>query len=311
MKAAKHLNDMNISLGQARAFLQSNLSTPDLLMQILEQYEVSNEMVAEIMGSSRGHIVRYFAQNGIDSSVLDTFHSDDEIEEDEDEDTGYGSDAVALAVNSNLDAEIGEAMESDLYQIELISGSEYTFTVTSDELTAPRLVLLNDEGERLGSDYQTLEEDEASFTFTASESGTFYLDLSDLVDETTGEYNISFTVMDDFAADLTTTGIVVVDDTASGILEVGGDEDWFAVALVADQSYDIAVDSTDFSTAHIAIYDTTGTFVTELAADDDEDGVLAFTATASETYYVAVSDTDPEVTGNYLVGVQLQEEVIV
>lgn len=310
MKAAKHLNDMNISLGQARAFLQSNLSTPDLLMQILEQYEVSNEMVAEIMGSSRGHIVRYFAQNGIDSSVLDTFHSDDEIEEDEDEETGYGSDAVALAVNSNLDAEIGEAMESDLYQIELISGSEYTFTVTSDELTAPRLVLRNDEGERLGSDYQTLEEEEASFSFTASDSGTFYLDLSDLVDETTGEYNISFTVLDDFAADLTTTGVVVVDDTASGILEVGGDEDWFAVALVADQSYDIALDSTDLSTAHIAIYDITGTFVTELSVDD-EDGVLEFTATASETYYVAVSDTDPEVIGNYLVGVQLQEEAII
>lgn len=315
MKAEKHLNDLNISLGQARAFLQSNLNTPDLLMQILEQYEVSNEMVAEIMGSSRGHIVRYFAQNGIDSSVLDKFDSDDDIEEGNDEGSVFGSDAVELAVNSDLDADIGEAMESDLYEIELIAGSDYNFTVTSTALEAPRLVLLNGDGERIASDYKTLEEDEASFSFTATESGTFYLDLSDLVDESTGEYNINFVVADDFAADTTTSGLIEFDvnglGSASGIIEAAGDSDWFAVSLVAGTTYNIELSSEELANGSLSLYTENEGVAVELANDDDADGLLTFTAEADGTYYIAAASTDAEATGNYLVGVQLQEEVIV
>lgn len=319
MKAKQYLEDMNISLGQARAFIQSNLSTPEFLLQVLEDYQISNDMVGEIMGNlPPGQIVRFFAQNGLDSSILDQFQTDDDVVEDdeetEEEDSGFGSDAVELTVNSNLDADISVAMETDLYSIELIEGESYTFTVTSDALTAPYLVLRDDDGDRIASDYQTLEESEASFSFIASDSGTFYLDLSDLNDDVTGVYNLSFTsdsiVVDDFSADTSTTGTITVDgDSASGTLEVGGDADWFAVTLNAETTYDIALESDDLNDASLVVYDADGVIVPDLA-ELDGDGVLSFTADAEGLYFVEVSDGDADTTGAYLVGVQVQEEVI-
>lgn len=316
MKAEQHLSDLNVSLGEARAFLQSNLNTPDLLMQILELYEFSNEMVAEIVGSSRGQVVSYFARNGIDSSVLDKFHSeDDETEDDdvEDDDSGYGSDAVELAVNSNLDADIGTEMESDLYEIELIAGSEYTFTVTSDALSSPYLILKDEEGTRIASDHQALDESEATFTFVASESGTFYLDLSDLDDDALGEYNISFSVADDFSDDTATTGLVEFDlegaGSASGTLEAAGDSDWFGVTLTAGD-YTLSFTSDAVESGELAIYDTDGLLVMELVSD--EDGNFAFSSEAGGDYFIAASSSDEEETGTYLIGVTEQvEEVVV
>ena len=44
--------------------------------------------------------------------------------------------------------------------------------------------------------------------------------------------------MDDFTADVNTTGVLATDGTQSiGNLETAGDVDWFAIDVVAGQSY--------------------------------------------------------------------------
>ncbi|WP_417551613.1 hypothetical protein [Marinomonas fungiae] len=184
MKSDKQFSNQGNSLGQARSASQEQMSTPDFLLNNLSEQGFDADSVAQIMDSlPPGQIVRYFAQNGLDALFP-------ELEETPSEDS-YGQDATALELGSALDATIESGMESDLYSIELEEGVNYSFNVTSDELSSPYLVLRDSDGERISSDFQEGDETSATFSFTAPQSGTFYLDLSDLDDQASGTYNIS------------------------------------------------------------------------------------------------------------------------
>ena len=182
MKSEKQFSNQ----GNAQnATSQGHMSTPEYLLNNLTQQNLTSDSVAEILDSlPPGQIVRYFAQNGLEA----LFEQQEETTED-----NYGSNATALELNNTLDASIDAEMESDLYSIELEEGVNYTFSVTSDELSSPYLVLRDSNGERISSDFQDEGEAGTSFNFTAPASGTFYLDFSDLEDQASGTYNISVT----------------------------------------------------------------------------------------------------------------------
>ena len=182
MKSEKQFSNQ----GNAQnATSQGHMSTPEYLLNNLTQQSLTSVSVAEILDSiPPGQIVRYFAQNGLEA----LFEQQEETTED-----NYGSNATALELNNTLDASIDAEMESDLYSIELEESVNYTFSVSSDELSSPYLVLRDSNGERISSDFQDEGEAGTSFNFTAPASGTFYLDFSDLEDQASGTYNISVT----------------------------------------------------------------------------------------------------------------------
>ncbi|WP_170756352.1 hypothetical protein, partial [Marinomonas gallaica] len=185
MKSAKQFSNQGNALDTAKG----NMSTPEYLLNNLNQQNLTSDYVAQVLDSlPPGQIVRYFAQNGLEA----LFEQQEETTED-----NYGSNATALELNTALDASIDTEMENDLYSIELEEGENYSFTVTSDELSSPYLVLRNSDGERISSDIQEDGETNTSFSFTAPQSGIFFLDLSDLEDDASGSYNISVTASDD------------------------------------------------------------------------------------------------------------------
>ena len=185
MKSAKQFSNQGNALDTAKG----NMSTPEYLLNNLNQQNLTSDYVAQVLDSlPPGQIVRYFAQNGLEA----LFEQQEETTED-----NYGSNATALELNTALDASIDTEMENDLYSIELEEGENYSFTVTSDELSSPYLVLRNSDGERISSDIQEDGETNTSFSFTAPQSGIFFLDLSDLEDDASGNYNISVTSSDE------------------------------------------------------------------------------------------------------------------
>ena len=185
MKSAKQFSNQGNALDTAKG----NMSTPEYLLNNLNQQNLTSDYVAQVLDSlPPGQIVRYFAQNGLEA----LFEQQEETTEE-----NYGSNATALELNTALDASIDTEMENDLYSIELEEGENYSFTVTSDELSSPYLVLRNSDGERISSDIQEDGETNTSFSFTAPQSGIFFLDLSDLEDDASGSYNISVTASDD------------------------------------------------------------------------------------------------------------------
>ena len=125
---------------------------------------------------------------------------------------------------------------------------------------------------------------------------------------------------EDFSDDTSTSGRVVVGETATGDIETWGDRDWFAVALVAGREYQIGLrgsptDDGTLSDPYLrGIYDADGNWISNTTDDDGGQGYnsrLTFTATESGTHYIAagayssnrgtyeveVTDTSPPIVG--------------
>jgi len=95
---------------------------------------------------------------------------------------------------------------------------------------------------------------------------------------------------DDYAANTGTTGSVAVGSTASGNIETVSDRDWFAISLIAGQSYTFRLDpsaSNGLSDPYLTLYNSAGSFV---AYDDDSGGsltsLLRYTAGYTGTYFL-------------------------
>ncbi|MEQ1811882.1 MAG: hypothetical protein ABL889_18280, partial [Terricaulis sp.] len=93
---------------------------------------------------------------------------------------------------------------------------------------------------------------------------------------------------DDFSASITTTG-VFTGNTASGVFEVGGDVDWFAITVAAGQTLEVFGPEW---LAHIRIYDAAGQpveldFFQRFTGSPVQQSA-GFTADTTGTYYVSV-----------------------
>ena len=101
---------------------------------------------------------------------------------------------------------------------------------------------------------------------------------------------------EDFSADTSTAGKVVVGETATGDIGAQRDRDWFAVDLVAGREYQIDLrgrptgDGTLSDPRLYGVHDADGNRIARTANDDGGEGYnsrVTFTATASGTHYIA------------------------
>lgn len=120
----------------------------------------------------------------------------------------------------------------------------------------------------------------------------------------TTSYNFSTvaTQSDDYAASAQTTGLVQIGGSTTGHVERIGDKDWFAVSLVAGQSYTFALNAapTDgLGDTYLVLYDARGV---ELAFDDDSgeylNSLLFYTPSVTGTYFLEAGGFD-QATGRY------------
>ena len=134
----------------------------------------------------------------------------------------------------------------------------------------------------------------------------------------TGTYTLSVErIADDYPADTTTTGSVVVGGRATGNVQFPYDPDWFAVELEADTPYLVQArgwrtgNGTLWDPNVPGIYDDQGVLLPGTSADDEGVGLESwqvFTPSAAGTYYVSVSQAswywdDPWAGGTYKLSV--------
>ncbi|MBX9746665.1 MAG: M10 family metallopeptidase C-terminal domain-containing protein, partial [Hyphomonadaceae bacterium] len=108
----------------------------------------------------------------------------------------------------------------------------------------------------------------------------------------------------------TTTFTLTLGQTETGVVNVAGDDDWFAVTLVAGQHYTFTMagsGGTPLQDPYLELYDETGILV---HFDDDDAGgdltpTLRFTPATSGTYYINAraweATTGPTLTGGYTI----------
>ena len=91
--------------------------------------------------------------------------------------------------------------------------------------------------------------DERAFSFTATQSGTYYAGVSTpntQSPDSTGMYRLTVTdEADDYANDTSTTGAITVGGAVSGVIGSHDDADWFAVTLESGKSYQIRLRGRD------------------------------------------------------------------
>ena len=221
--------------------------------------------------------------------------------------------AGTVLVNSTSAGRIDFAGDIDTFAVSLDAGVEYRFGTHFGEVTGgviPNLVGLFDaSGTSLG--YSAVQ----PFIYTPDVSGTYYIAV---IDRTTGvgpfgDYNVSVvSSQDDFANDVTTTGVVDV----SGVPTIGAinfnavgddDEDAFAFVAAAGDTVQFNVDGVSLVDPVFAITDSAGTI---LAFNDDVEvgnarAELTYTFATAGTFYVLVGSAIFNDIGTYQITARL------
>ena len=151
--------------------------------------------------------------------------------------------AVPLAVNGTASGRIETPGDTDWFAIELQAGQDYRLEVDADFHFLTRHAGVFDGAGTLipGTDSAAALFGFGLLTaqdFTAPTTGTFYLAAGSRQNDT-GGYSVRAThLVDDHGADIASAGQITVGGPAvSGGIQRLDDQDWFAVDLLAGQSY--------------------------------------------------------------------------
>lgn len=222
---------------------------------------------------------------------------------------GDTTSTATVAVGGNVQGSIDTAGDSDWYRITLVAGQTYTFsTILGGGLSDSILRLRDSAGNLIAENDDAISNSSFVFSeirYTATTSGTFFLDVTGY-QSATGSFFLTSTapVSDSIAASNATTASLTLGAAAtSGTLEANGDHDWYAVQLVAGQTYLFTTTSTggaDIDTT-LMLRNSGGTL---LAYNDDSSGTFSrvrFTATTSGTFYLDVGAWGNAESGGYRV----------
>ncbi|MYN42846.1 DUF4214 domain-containing protein [Duganella sp. FT109W] len=222
--------------------------------------------------------------------------------------------AAALALGDAVSGELQGPRDIDMFKVDLKAGVTYNFALTSDAPSAYNIAsqLLDVNGQSLASLGYTGSG--SAYSYTPSKDGTYYLSQSNYYANTG---NIAFTLTasaatDDFGANTATPGRLSIGGATKGVIESGGDRDWFAVSLNAGGYYWFKLDGaaegggTLSSSSYVSfkVLDSNGNQVAGTSNYSYGTGIIVpFTPATKGTYYVEVGSTSNS--GSYTVKAQL------
>ena len=212
-----------------------------------------------------------------------------------------------VAIGESTLSTISFAYDNDWFAVSLKAGDSYHFNVTGNSLVDPILDLVDSSGNVLLSNDDISSSNKNSYlTFTSPTDGTYYLAVKGIRD-TMGTYSVSV-LNDDFKSDITTSTILSLGESKSGVVETQSDQDWFAVSLVQGQSYNFSLKGNTLVDPVLSLLKSNGDLIT---SNDDVYGgntnsYINFTADTTGTYYLAAQGLR-EKTGSYFVDANIDD----
>jgi serralysin len=218
------------------------------------------------------------------------------------------STTVSATVGGYIRGSIDTKTDSDWYRITLTAGETYTFSTIFLGVDTT-LTLRNSTGVEIANNDNATTNGAVLFseiTFTATTSGTYFLDVRGS-DGDTGEYLVTSTapVADNIAPGSATTATLVLGGAATnGTFQANGDHDWYGVTLQAGVTYEFltaATGGTGDPDTTLMLRNSSGVLQ---AYNDDNIGTYSrvrFTPTTSGTYYLDVGVWGNDATGAYRV----------
>ena len=176
----------------------------------------------------------------------------------------------------------------------------------NSSLRDPFLRLYNEYGELLYSDDDSGVDLNSLIQFKAEYSGKYFASASAYSDNDKGDYTLSLT-LDDYAGDLSSTGIVNYGEQISGNIEVARDIDWFSLHTREGDEIQIDLIGNTLSDPYLVLYDQNG----ELVASNDDfspdnlNSRITFNSTYSGNFFISVEGSIDRHYGTYLLSVDL------
>ena len=197
---------------------------------------------------------------------------------------------VLIADGSTVTGNIDFANDQDWFALEVIEGEIYEVRFRSEGVPGGGNLTLYDSSGRLEQFGSTI------LAFTAQTTGTVFVE-ADVILDGIGEYSLTatlLTVEDDFTDDINTTGVLIADGASvTGNIDFAGDEDWFALEVVAGESYLVEFFSEDLTgVPDLQLRSSSGGFVKDGAR------TLTFTAETTGTVFIE-ADIGSQQTGEY------------
>ena len=231
----------------------------------------------------------------------------DDISDHHDDFSADTSTKGRIPVNGRINAEINSIGDVDWFAMSLEAGHRYLAAVG----THPRIRgFYGPDGTRLPTE-DVSSSSTGRHILTAPNTALYYVAIG-AEGRKKGSYHASLKdITDDWPADDTTTGTVSVGTPSFGAISASSDEDWFAFEVEAGKSYRAIVlsfvtesgtrsDPAAASNPYVnGIFDADGGAVQMRSSSyyspfgDDgrggDGGKAVFTATATETYYIAIA----------------------
>lgn len=228
---------------------------------------------------------------------------------------GDTTSVVTLTLGTYTAGEIDTLGDHDWYRVTLTAGQTYTFSIDPSgpggavtDVEDSYLRLRNSAGTLLAEDDDGGLATHSNLTFTATTTGTYFVDVGTYNDGETGTFrvlaaNAGTSGADTVAAFSGTTGTIAIGGTVNSAINTVGDQDWYAVTLTAGQRYEFRTSATggagDVDTV-IFIRNAAGA---KLASNDDGNGgsysKAVYTPSTTGTYYVNVAAFANASSGNY------------
>ncbi|MES2261534.1 MAG: DUF4214 domain-containing protein [Pseudomonadota bacterium] len=227
--------------------------------------------------------------------------------------------ATAVAIGADIKGRIEAQGDIDVVKLSLKAGVTYAIDVQQvSEGTASAnpylsLALVNTDGLSAIALYDKTGSDA---TFAPQQDGDYFIKTSVSYGSATSYVLHASLAQDDYSANATTTGILKVGGSATGVLEAGGgDRDWFAVKLDAGTTYWFSLagagarggtlTSNLSGTSVMKLLDAKGNVLATVGGNGDSYApIMPFAPSASGTYYVEVSQSD-HATGSYTVAARI------
>ncbi|UVO55776.1 cadherin-like domain-containing protein [Sphingomonas sp. SUN039] len=228
----------------------------------------------------------------------------------------------AVAVGGSTNGNLETLNDRDWFAITLTAGTSYTFRQEGITLADPFLRLRDGNGILISGNDDFGGTLNSQITYTAVTTGVYYLEgnTADAGNAAgIGTYRVTAAVngnpppppTDDYGSQVGAgnLGSVVVGSSSTGLINYGGDHDWFAVALSAGSIYRIRQEIGTLPDPRFTLRNSIGITLT---GDDDSGGgqnaQVDYTAPTSGTYYIDANSADgtgPNSTGTYTVRLTL------
>jgi serralysin len=207
-----------------------------------------------------------------------------------------------LVANGSVTSAIDVSYDHDWFGLNMTSGLSYGFEIKSNGVAGlpdADYVLRDSLGNALTS-ATNYSYSINSFSFAATQSGKYYLDISDNGGTDTGGYAVRWITTDTIQNNITTTATLATNAQVSSSIDVAGDSDWFKVVLTAGRNYAFEVSSngiTGLPDGDLQLRDAAGNIVANLANYSYATGTLDFTALTSGNYFISVNDNSTDAGG--------------